>query len=147
MACITYVCYHCFLKLFYTRRKKDEKILKVILQAVGDHPDELKYQRLNIKKLSKLFNNCALALDFLLKLGFDYTSSKAYLKFIGSTKFQRTESALCELLDKETISPILMQCAIQACARVKEIQEIQETHKIQNDIVEQVNDFLEVVCM
>ena len=121
--------------------------MEAIFQAIVDHPDEFEYQRLNIKKLSKLFNNCGLALDFLLKLGFDYTSSKAYLKFIGSTKFQRTESAVCELLDKEKISPILMQCAIQACASAKEVQDIQEIQKIQNDILEQVNVFLEVVCM
>ena len=140
IACITYVCYDCFFTLFL-HSKKDAKILEVILQAIGDHPDELKYQRLNRKNLSKLFNNCALALHVLLKLGFDYTSSKAYLKFIGSAQFQRTQFALCQLFHKEKISSILIQYAIRACARAQEIQETQ------TDIVEEINVFFEVVCM
>ena len=138
----------------FLHSKEDEKILEVILQTIGDHPDELKYQRLNIKNLSKILSNSALALDFLLKLGFDYTSNKIYLKFIGITQSQRTKPEVSEL-------SILMQCAIRACARAakntKETFKLrtmmdnkndrQETTVTRADIVAEINAFLEMVCI
>ena len=91
---------------------KDDKILHVIFETIGDYPDELKYQRLTAKHLSKIFNNPVLALDLLCKFGFEYSVNKKYLQFIGIA------TEIYHLLHEETISFVVKQCILRACFRV-----------------------------
>ena len=96
---------------------KDEKILQVILQQIGDHPDELKYQKLNVKKLSNILKNCALSLNLLIKFGFQYTQNKSQLRFIGVEQYIHHEDEIIKLLREKKLRLILVQAAIRACFR------------------------------
>ena len=91
---------------------KDEKILQLIFETIGKYPDELKYQRLNVKNLSRILDNPALTLNLLLKLAFNYTPGKSYLKFIGVN-----EDAIEKMLNAATLRHALAQCAVRACSR------------------------------
>ena len=87
------------------------------MQQIGNHPDELKYQRLHVKNLSKILNNCALSLDLLIKFGFKYTLNKSQLTFIGATQYISHEDKIIELLYARKLRWIVVQAAIRACFR------------------------------
>lgn len=72
--------------------------MQIILQTIGNHPDELKYQKLNVKSLSKILNNPVLALNTLVKFAFDYTPRKIYLQFIGIPRFYKNEKEIHDLI-------------------------------------------------
>ena len=96
---------------------KDEKILCVILETIGNNPDELKYQRLNVKNLSNILNNCALSLDLLIKFGFKFTHKKSQLTFIGVAQYMYHEHKINDLLYAKKLQFVLVQAAIRACFR------------------------------
>ena len=53
-----------FVMLFETcDSEKDDKILEVIFDTIGNHPDKLKYKRLNLQNLRKIFTKPASAVD------------------------------------------------------------------------------------
>ena len=96
---------------------KDEKILLVIFQQIGNYPDELKYQRLNVKNLSNILDNCALSLLLLIKFGFKYAHNKSQLRFIGVEQYMYHRDEIIALLHAKIMGFFLAQAAIRACFR------------------------------
>lgn len=90
---------------------RDDKILQEIFKTIGDHPDELQYQTLNVTNLRKIFKNRQASLALLLKFGFNYTANKVYLKYVGMS------NEIADLLSEERISLLTKQYIIRACFR------------------------------
>ena len=91
--------------------------MQVIFRQIGNHPDELKYQRLNVLNLSNILYNCALSLDLLIKFGFKYVSNKSQLTFIGVAQYISHEQEIMQMLHARKFSWVLAQGAIRACFR------------------------------
>ena len=99
--------------------------MQVIFQSIGDHPDQLKYQILNVKNLSKILSDAESSLNLLLKFAFNYTSNQRHLKFIGAAKWVENQDAIEQMLKAGKIRLRLAQCAIRACFRTyKDTREV-----------------------
>lgn len=86
---------------------KDEKILQVICQTIGNYPDQIQYQTLNVKNLCKILENPALALDTFLKFVFDYTPNKLYPKSSKNIFFSQSRKdnfEFCQICDSSMFS-------------------------------------------
>ena len=101
--------------------EKDEKIMQVIFETIGNHPDKSTNQILNVRNLKKILDNPALLLDLLRILGFEYTTTnKIHLKFIGVSLFIANEHLIHKMVQEEKISLILFQHVLRACFRTNE---------------------------
>ena len=98
---------------------KDEKIVQVIFQTIGDYPDEPTYQTLNVQNLKKILDNPALSLDLIRTLGFEYINftNKMYLKFKGVSLYIDNEDKIQNMVQTEKISLMLFQYVLRACFR------------------------------
>ena len=99
--------------------------MQVIFEQIVQYPHELKYQRLNVKNLSNILDNCALSLDLLVKLGFKYTPNKSKLTFVGMARY---------IAHTRRLPLILVQLAMHA--HIKKTQEkstAQQTIQNQSD--------------
>ena len=108
---------------------KDEKILTVIFQTIGDYPHELKYRKLNVKNTTKILDNAPLSLSLLLQLGFRETSNKCEFEYIGISRYLANEKDIDDLLIKKRISLILIKSVIRAgCHTDENMRHIFDNH-------------------
>ena len=63
-------------------QEHDLRVIKVILQAIIDHPYQTRYRKINVKRLSTLLDDTSSSFALIQTLGFSISQCKTTLDFV-----------------------------------------------------------------